>query len=58
MKTQENNTGNESIDVLGDLYMENTNPFQRNASFQGESKTSKPGKRPRILKPLYSVRLS
>ncbi|MCF2516072.1 hypothetical protein [Dyadobacter sp. CY351] len=34
---------------------ENTNPFQRES---GSAAMQKSGKRPRIMKPLYSVRLS
>lgn len=37
------------------LFEENTNPFQRNSA---SNSMQKAGKRPRIMKPLYSVRLS
>ncbi|CAG5068101.1 hypothetical protein DYBT9623_00829 [Dyadobacter sp. CECT 9623] len=44
-------------DLFDDLnsFEESTNPFQRNSS---SASMQKAGKRPRIMKPLYSVRLS
>ena len=53
MESTHKNTYNDGMEMQ--VSFENTNPF---ATRNEISKITKPGKRPRIMKPLYSARLS
>ncbi|WP_171037854.1 hypothetical protein [Dyadobacter luticola] len=53
METSHKSNYNEAMDMQ--VSFENTNPF---ASRNDITKVNRPGKRPRIMKPLYSARLS
>jgi hypothetical protein len=57
MKSSAKNIENEYQGLFDDanLSSEHTNPFSKNNS---NNALQKAGKRPRIMKPLYSVRLS
>jgi hypothetical protein len=60
MKSSAKNIENEYQGLFDDanLSSEHTNPFSKNNANNANNALQKAGKRPRIMKPLYSVRLS
>lgn len=59
-KNNISHTGRHDSTNFQNQTFENTNPFQgpSKTMAQPSQSASKPGKRPRIMKPLYSARLS